>query len=170
MGLSSAVNCINKWGGRCEILSQIIKGTIINIYLPISEPADWFSNCIPLNNIKHIVVLDDEKYIYEIWKNKLSQYENNLNVDLIYHKHPDTFITKVDAHDDQTLYLIEHEIIGYNLTGTDIIESHHLAKCSFLVTNNYDEIELRDRCIKLGIRIIPKKWALFIPFIFSKYN
>ena len=43
------------------------------------------------------------------------------------------------------------------MTGLDLIETHGIASCSVVVTNNADERSLQERCSDLGAKLLPKR-------------
>lgn len=65
---------------------------------------------------------------------------------------------------EEKLFLLsDYELIGQDQTGLDVIEKLQLQKRSVLVTSYFDEINIRDRCIRLGIQLLPKELSCFIP-------
>jgi hypothetical protein len=62
-----------------------------------------------------------------------------------------------------TLFLVDYEFLGSQVTGLDLIESLKIQGRSILVTSRYDEKALRERCDRLGIKLIPKSIAGFVP-------
>ena len=74
--------------------------------------------------------------------------------------------TSCSEHD---LFLVDHEFVNSKETGLDLIEQLDLKKQAILVTSRYEELEIRERIKELGIKIIPKSFAPYIP-IFTIEN
>lgn len=64
---------------------------------------------------------------------------------------------------ESPLYLCDHELIGSQLTGLDLIERMGIASEAVLVTHRADELEIRERCLRSGVRLLPKAFVELIP-------
>jgi hypothetical protein len=64
---------------------------------------------------------------------------------------------------EECLFLIDLEIIGQAESGLDLIEQLGIQDLSILITSHFDEHEVRQRCEDLGVRLIPKSMAGFVP-------
>lgn len=62
-----------------------------------------------------------------------------------------------------SIFLIDYELIGQRFTGLDLIEENKLGDRAILVTSRYEEPQIRKRCEKLGIRLIPKSMTGWVP-------
>ena len=58
---------------------------------------------------------------------------------------------------------MDYELICATETGLDLIEELGIQKQSILVTSHYEETEIRSRCEKQGILLIPKSMSGFVP-------
>ncbi len=62
------------------------------------------------------------------------------------------------------LFLFDYEFIGNKQTGIDFIREQKLpAQKTVLVTSRYDENHVRQNCESLGIGLLPKGLAIYIP-------
>jgi len=61
------------------------------------------------------------------------------------------------------LFLVDYEFVNSKETGLDLIEQLDLKKQAILVTSRYEEQEIRERVRNLGLKIIPKNFAPYIP-------
>jgi hypothetical protein len=68
---------------------------------------------------------------------------------------------------DEALFLCDLELIGHKENGLDLIEQHKLKK-AILVTSHFEEDEVRKRCKKLNVTLIPKMLAGLIPVNIQK--
>jgi hypothetical protein len=58
---------------------------------------------------------------------------------------------------------LDYEILGDPKTGLDVIELLGIATQSVLVTSRYEEENVLSRCQKLGVKLLPKNLAGFVP-------
>ena len=169
LGISSAIQSIKNWGGTYDIQAKVGEGTIFVINLPVVEEPDWFQSNIAISSNKHVVVLDDDESIHNIWQALFSEYLANKSVTLDHFYEPLAFTeyckTSRSEHD---LFLLDYELLNSKETGLDLIEQLDLKKQATLVTSRYEESEIRERIRILGIKIIPKSFAPYIPIIMMK--
>jgi hypothetical protein len=71
-------------------------------------------------------------------------------------------------NDFPIFYLIDYHLPGSSQNGIEFIESIHAKKTSILVTNNFDDPNVRDKCEAMGIKILPKMLASTIPVFLKK--
>jgi signal transduction histidine kinase len=160
LGLYHAKTNIESWGGDVKIDSEIGKGTTVTIFLPKEEPPDWFVPQIKIKKGQTVVILDDDDSIHQIWNNRLS----GLSVNLVHYSSPN----KIKKYEN-ALYLSDYEFLNHDKTGLDVIETLCIQKNSVLVTSYYEESQVRKKCAELGVKLIPKPLAGFVPIeeIFS---
>jgi hypothetical protein len=171
LGLYHAHNSIKSWGGRLNIVSQLGKGTQVTITLPkVAAPA-WFVNELAFVPGSTIAVLDDDESIHRIWRGHAeSAHLSDYSIKLLHLSTPAELrdICKdntetVRPGKDATTYLVDYELLGFNETGLDLIEELGIAAQSSLVTSRYEEPAIRERCLRLKVRLIPKGIAGFVP-------
>lgn len=170
IGLYYAKKHIEQLDGKILIDSKLNNGTNVLIQLLPSNPPNWFCESININKKDCIVVLDDDPSIHETWNEKFLQFTN---INLIHFSNVSELTNKKLDAIKPTIYLVDFELIGNNLTGLDIIEEFNIAKNSILVTSCFEDIEIRNRCEKLGVKIIPKPYVPYIPinlFSIDQYN
>lgn len=68
------------------------------------------------------------------------------------------------------LYLCDQEFLGQEKTGLDVIEELGLSKNAILVTSHFEEPKIRERCQKLGVQLIPKNLAGFVPLHAGRFT
>jgi hypothetical protein len=61
------------------------------------------------------------------------------------------------------VFLIDQELLGFKETGLDLIESLRLAEQAVLVTSRYDDADVMRKCETLGVRLLPKGAAAYVP-------
>lgn len=161
-GLSYAKQYIEKLGGKILIHSEINVGTTVTIRLLRSDYPHWFCKTLNVKPLSVIVVLDDDPSIHDAWNERLS----HLSDIKIVHFSKASYLTpnKInDLHAD--LYLVDYELLADNKNGIDVIEDLNLSKKAVLVTSCFEDITVRSRCKKLGVKIIPKSYVPYIPIV-----
>jgi hypothetical protein len=63
---------------------------------------------------------------------------------------------------------VDYELLNQNATGLDVIEDLGIGTQAILVTSRYEEDKIRERCDRLGVRLIPKAMAGFVPIEIAK--
>lgn len=161
LGLSFAKEKISSWGGKIEIDSELHHGTTVSITLPKAKPAKWFKGRFQIKRGETVVIIDDDQSIHGVWENRLLSTTNDIN--LIHFYNPDEVIAWALGKDlsDMT-FLVDYELLGYELNGVDIIEKLNIANRAILVTSHFEDDAIRDRCKKLNLKVIPKNYSLYI--------
>jgi signal transduction histidine kinase len=159
-GLSYAKQYIEKLQGKLIIDSEIKKGTKVTIKLLRCDAPQWFCETVIVPAGSVIFILDDDPSIHETWRIKFGDIDG---LKLVNYSEASCVtqesINKINAG----LYLIDYELIGNLTTGLDIIETFCLKDKSTLVTSCFEDTEVRARCEKLGIKMIPKSYVPYIP-------
>lgn len=171
LGIYHAKQTTEKFGGKFEILSKEGLGTTITIHLPRAEAPSWFVQKIVIKPLMTIISLDDDLAIHQIWKGRIQSATNKLSETIVHitftsgeeFKHWVLTQPKKEPSEQSILFLVDYELLGQNKTGLDLIEELNIAKYSILVTSRYEEDKIRERCEKLGIQMIPKTMAGFVP-------
>lgn len=173
LGLHHAKVWLERWGGALRIISKEGKGTTVFIMLPRVDPPSWFVPRIELETDSTIVVVDDDTSIHQIWQRRFEALTGEGLGPKILH-----FSTAAAFHDwlaikppsaCSMLFLVDYEIRGEVSNGLDIIESAQIQDSSILVTSHYEECQIRERCKRLGVRLIPKAMAGFVPITISSH-
>ncbi len=163
LGLLHAKNSIEiDWHGCLEVESEQGKGSSINIFLPCTKAPDWFLSEINIIQDMKVVILDDDESIHYVWKERLKAA--NTTQEIIDFYSPDKFFNWVDDHKlENIMFLVDYEYVGNILSGLDVIQQTGIENKSYLVTSRYEEIGLCNRAKELGVKMIPKSYAAYIP-------
>ena len=168
LGVYHAIKAVESWGGRLEIVSTLGKGSTFSLILPRQEAPPWFVPHIELAPDHRIVILDDDISIHQVWQGKFRSIEKK---DIRYHlefvSSPEDFRKSVSENSTSALYLCDYELLGFQETGLDLIETLAIQDSSILVTSRFGEKGIRNRCERLGVKCIPKELASFVPITFS---
>jgi signal transduction histidine kinase len=170
LGLYHALQNIKSWGGSLKITSEESSGTCVTITLPMQASPSWFVPQINIEQTKQtlpmIVILDDDDSIHKIWDNRFKA--NHFPIENIIHfKNPNDVIRYVNKTENITsmnyIYLFDYELLGCSLNGIDVIRELGIAKQAILVTSHYEEEAIRNSCLELGLKLLPKNLAGFVP-------
>lgn len=170
LGVHHAKTTIEGLGGIFEINSQEGLGTCIMISLPRVQAPEWFLESLQVKSNQLVVALDDDQSIHDIWLERFS--EESLikrGIRILNLKNGQALrdyvqsISVWQADEKNILFLIDYELAGEDLSGLDLIQELGLLEQSILVTSRHEEIEIQKRCETMGIRMLPKLMAGFVP-------
>jgi hypothetical protein len=94
-------------------------------------------------------------------------------VEVFHFSTPDQLPHWIKANENiltNTLFLIDYEFLGFEQVGLDIIENLGIQSQSILITSHYEEIGIKQRCERLGVQLIPKDMAAFVPITIKTKN
>lgn len=171
LGLFHAKKTVEESGGQLVIDSTVGVGTTVKLIFQSMPPPAWFIEKLSLAKNLEVVSLDDDTSIHQLWSErfnalKTSEFEISHRVFTSGGDFKKWFreieLTNLE-NKLRKLYLVDFELLNQNASGLDIIEELGIGNQAILVTSRYDEREIRDRCEKLGVKLIPKAMAGFVP-------
>lgn len=167
LGLSHAYKIMETFTGSLAIHSEVDKGTRVTLRLPQGKIPEWFIERIDLSDIEQIVILDDDLSIYNLWCERFSRFVPK-KINLIHFTCSNQFRAyhnqHLTSHQNQILFLFDFELLNQPKTGLDLIEELDLTQRAILVTSYHEDMVVVERCHRIGLGIIPKSMAAFIPF------
>lgn len=172
LGIYHAKKFVEDIGGIFHVESQENIGTTVTILLDRAHDPKWFVSKLQYSPGMIVVSLDDDISIHQIWKDRFEK-KNMTKFPLkhvIFTSGLDfkSWVTSQAQHANlDVLYLVDYELLNQRMTGLDIIDELGIDKNSILVTSRYEEECLLDRCERLGIKIIPKMMAGYVPIEMS---
>lgn len=165
LGLYHARSQINEWGGEIKIESQIGQGTSVTIEIPAAKSPDWFVQKLFVPNSGKVLILDDDAGIHQIWQSRFEEAGSKSSKVSLAHastpKQADDFIHQFGT--PNTIYLFDYELLGSKVSGLDLIEKYQIQKQAVLVTSRFEEPSVRERCSRMGVKLIPKSMAAIVP-------
>ncbi len=162
LGLFHAYNLMSTINGQIIIDSQENIGTAIKLIIPLAPNPDWFTDRLILNDISHIIILDDDPSIHQIWDNRLSQIIKKTKSNIKIHHFVDPqeielyFTSNAYSATEKKLFLIDYEFIGSHTNGIELINKLKINNQSVLVTSHFENTEIVKKCQNNGIKILPK--------------
>ncbi|MBI2605816.1 MAG: HAMP domain-containing histidine kinase [Deltaproteobacteria bacterium] len=169
IGLHHARAAVEAWGGTLRIASQESGGAVVALSIPLTNAPAWFVPRMELTAGTSIAILDDDISIHQIWLGRFeSAGARSHGIKFQHFSTAAEFAAELAsasrrASFENTFFLVDYELLGEGRSGLDLIESLGIAENSFLVTSRFEEPELRARCERLGVRMIPKAMAAFVP-------
>lgn len=163
LGISGATQSIKKWNGSYDIKSEEGKGTTFAITLPITEAPAWFQDSITIFSGQRVVALDDDESIHDVWKTVFKDFLASRQITLYnFHTVAEFFEYCRTLASQRDLFLVDYELLGSDKTGLDLIRIGGIEN-AILVTCRYEELEVREKAKNLGVKIIPKNFAPYVP-------
>ncbi len=95
------------------------------------------------------MVLDDDPTIHEFWRR---QFKDSI---LAVYTSPDQ-IGREYFENNTIGFLVDFDIRGAKMNGLDFIEKYKLVGRAFLVTQEFDYIQVQQRAQTLGCQVVPK--------------
>jgi len=164
LGLHHARSCFEQWRGSLEIQSELNLGTRVRLRLPAVTAPKWYATHIEVSAPSAVGVLDDDQSIHWVWDKRFASFQR-LGIQLHHLYHPADFrdfVARRKSLAENTLYLVDHELLGSSESGLDLIEQLGIAGQSILVTSLYEDSTIEDRCRRLGVRLMPKRSAGYV--------
>lgn len=159
LGLFHAQTKIQEWGGQLKIESKTNIGTNVSLCLPRSQPPQWLATRLGLKPQLHLVCIDDDESIVEMWQKILKSFVGSKGLKLhCFHKleSAEASISLLKGL-KRKLFLVDYDFLSETeMDGLEFIDRHGLARESVLVTNQWEDEKLRERCLQMGVRIFPK--------------
>ncbi len=169
LGLYAAKQALAAWGGNLRIASEWGHGTTVTATLPLAAPPDWFVPEIRIPAGATVVVVDDDPSIHEVWRRRLAVLAGSgeaieqVHLTALHELRPLCAQREQTAGAAPQVVLMDFEFHGAESSGLDCITCLGVAASSILVTSRADEAELRARCTALGVSLLPKSAAPFVP-------
>jgi len=166
LGLYFVSQKIAELQGELKIVSTVDVGTSISIILRKEPPPLWFVSEIKIYEDKEYIILDDDESIHKMWQSKFIGVAKH-QIKMKHFEDEQSFREWFRNSDkaNRRLYLFDYELIGNKNTGLDILEKLEITEDAILVTSHYENEEIQKRCERIGVRMIPKDMAGFVPII-----
>jgi len=171
LGVFHAKETVKNAGGKLVVESELNEGTMVTITLPRSNAPDWFLPEIALFTGQIIVIFDDDQAIHQIWKRRfeaLNRLEPLSILNFSSSEELRKYYSKNFSDLETALFLMDYHISGQSETGLDVIEKLGIQKQSILVTSWSEDTGVRERCKKLGVKLIPKSMSGFVPITITE--
>lgn len=166
LGLYHAHKAMAEMGGRLIIESKLGVGTKVKMVWPAVEAPAWFTQELKVGK-RQIVSVDDDETIHLVWAERLKSIRTNNDAkEPLTFLSPEQFLNWFDENQasmKDALFLVDYEFLNHAKKGLDFIEQLGIANSSVLVTSRFDEPSVCERAEKLGVKILPKNLAQYVP-------
>ena len=162
IGLSHAKHVIEKMEGKISLRSEIGEGTVLSLQLPVTQAPSWFASEIVIDPASHIIILDDDESIHGAWDSRLQAL--TIQHPVLHFRKGTELMTWRRTHPDAPIVVLsDYELLGESISGLDILESLQIGNNGVLITSHYEREDIVTRCVKAGIRLLPKNLVAHIP-------
>lgn len=152
IGLSSAKEAIETHAGKISAVSELGRGTTIEIELPVQNQPSWWMDKIETKSVSRIVVVDDQETAHDAWRMKL---RGATECDHL--KGEDELEKWMAVHTREgALFLLDFDLGVKNQSGIDLAKKFDIVKQAILVTGHFDDPQIRYECESLRLRLLPK--------------
>lgn len=158
IGVHFAKRAVTGWNGTLEYQSNLGAGTTATIELPLESAPSWFINNLGFSGCSTVVIVDDDPTIHSMWKDRLATTASDLSVEHFFDaESAASWAVHNRASLSRCLLLTDFNLNSRNGTGLTVLERFGLSHPSaVMVTNAFDDVDLRKRCEKLNVKIMPK--------------
>ncbi|OYZ24207.1 MAG: hypothetical protein B7Y39_01930 [Bdellovibrio sp. 28-41-41] len=165
IGLYHAKQWIESWGGKIGVNSQKDFETLVTITLPIKERAKWYVPRLKLNQDSVIVILDDQLAARHLWNEKMREVALSANTKLFSSSRELLSLkNKFSENPERYIFLLDFDL-NEEINGLDLLSNLPTESQKFLVTGNFDQFDIRSRCSRDGVFLIPKSQISTLPII-----
>ncbi len=171
LGIYHAKKTIEGFGGELRVQSVLGIGTEVTLEFPKPTTPQWFLSELRIDVAQLIVVLDDDLSVHAMYQELFKSLDGS--VDLILFRrseHLHKWIEKNPIRSAASIFLMDYELCGQYDNGLDLIEKWHIQDRAILVTSLYEDLSIRDRCIRLNIRQVPKMMVSLLPIRLGKQD
>jgi signal transduction histidine kinase len=167
IGLFHAKETIEGMQGTITIESTLGIGTTLKITLPRAASPQWFIDTISISSEETIAILDDDESIHGTWETRLKEYIPQKNI--VHFRNGKDFSAwyAEQKNPEKILVLSDYELLGESKTGLDILELWEVNN-AILITSHYEKEDIIARCLKAGIKLLPKNLVAEVPIRVEK--
>ncbi|MBI3288039.1 MAG: hypothetical protein HYZ74_00810, partial [Elusimicrobia bacterium] len=105
--------------------------------------------------------------IHQVWQERLQAFPANGNGPKIQHffraAELRAWLQANPGSAQEGTFLVDYELRGERATGLDLIAELGIAGRAVLVTSRGDERAVSEGCLRLGVKLLPKSSAAFVP-------
>ncbi|HLG19733.1 MAG TPA: HAMP domain-containing sensor histidine kinase [Bdellovibrionota bacterium] len=165
LGLYHARTTIGHFGGSVSIKSDEVRGTEVTVSIPSCVPPLWFVPEVRIPRQGTVLFLDDEQTVHDAWQLRIRNTFPEQHFQMLHLKTGREFREHVRTALERkpTLFLVDHELLGEQDTGLDLIAEFDISERSILVTNKYEDTQIIRRCLDMNLRLLPKVFLLAVP-------
>ncbi len=164
LGVHHAKHVVESWGGTFNVESEVGVGTRVTIDFDRVNPPSWFVPSIPVTEEFHVVIVDDDTTIHQVWQKKFKSTFTDADLTITHFTDGAQFVEFASMNREFiSLYLVDYELIGQPVNGLELIERLELRDRGILVTSRYEDPAVISHCERIGARMLPKTLVHLVP-------
>ena len=167
LGLSSAIEYVSGWGGTLKISSTDGVGTCIKIELPKAAPDASFLGVLVIPRNGHLLVIDDDPTVHEIWRSRLIPEElSQLGVSVSWFFDGDEarpLVERLKREQQEFLILADYDLGHGKSSGLDVIRKLGVCDRSVVISSGAEEPDIIRDCRLSSVPLVSKALQSFIP-------
>ena len=150
LGVYHAKKCVEELGGRLDFKSTLGEGTSAILKLPCDLSSEVYQLQEDCFEHQTYIVVDDDPSVHNralksnLWKNKDAEIK-------CYFSFPKRF-----SRGNEVFFFVDYDLKDESPNGIELIKNHNLKDRALLVTSYYNRPEIVHRCMREGIKILPK--------------
>jgi len=150
LGLTHATSTIERYGGSIDFYSRETRGSTVEICMRAENAPSWALSKLIVAKGTTIVIMDDDPSAHQIWDRKC------MNINGLKLEHCYEFNQAIINNHNPRFLIIDYEIKNCTTNGIDFIANNKLQNIAVLVTHHFEDPNIREECIRLGIKLFPK--------------
>ena len=164
LGLFNARKDIESFGGTINFQSREGQGSSFVIRLPKSAAPASFISSINISHYTKVVIVDDDPSFHEVWKDQFK----NVAIPLEHFYSAASLFSEYSKMPKDVLLLSDFETMEDGVNGINTILKLDHTSSSILVTARSEEIAIQTKCLKNGIKLLPKLMVRHTPITTEK--
>jgi hypothetical protein len=167
LGLSSAIEYVREWNGELRVYSDGSTGTTIKIFLPIAPADPLFLAVLVIPTNTHLIVLDDDPTVHEIWRSRLNPEElSHMGISVSWFfesEKAEIFVERLKSDGTDFMVLADYDLGQGMESGLDVIRRLGVCDRSVVISSSADEAHVIQDCKSASVPLVPKALQQHIP-------
>jgi signal transduction histidine kinase len=166
IGLEQVKNTLKLCNGKMSVESEEGSGTTIILTFPLSKAPDWIVDKIVLPKRGTVVILDDNKNVHNLWKDRLGDYSKDLDLKFFTTGEGALeFLKSASQCEKNKLFVLSDYDLRGAKTGLQIVLESGMETKSVIVTSINNDKTIHDLIQKSGIKMLPQQFLQNIEII-----
>lgn len=138
-------------------------GSKTDLKFSIANTPAWFAQALVLGPLDQVIIVDDDRSIHTAWDLRFKPIlQKTPGISLKHFLKGEEAIAWINqltmTARAKVFLLTDYELLSQGINGLDVVEQTGISR-AVLVTSHYDNEEIQQRALRLGITILPKQIA-----------
>ncbi len=151
IGLFHAKNIVERMSGSLTVSSEVNVGSEFVVSLPLAQKPSWHLESIHISKFKQVVIVEDDVYFREYWRDRLLPYD----IQVMLFDSP-AKIPQHLWHDPSALFILDN-MFANEMLGIEMIRKL-LGRNCLLITSTWHEVEVQKTVEILGAKLHSKQF------------